>query len=74
MKKKQFKKLMAKLNAINSRLARIEWRMPPPKPVEFRPYKPLPTSLTEEWLVNHMNNNGGDQPCQPPTKGEDGTC
>ncbi len=71
MKKKQFKMLMVKLNAIHSSLAWIERRMPPPKPVEFRPYKQLPTSLMEEWLVNQMNNNGDDQPCPPPPKGAD---
>lgn len=70
MKKKQFKMLMVELNAIHSSLAWIERRMPPPKPVEFRPYKPLPTSLAEDRLVNHMNYNGDDQPTPPPPIGE----
>ena len=38
--------------------------------MRIRPYKPLPTSLTDEWLVNHMNYNGDDQPCPPPPKGD----
>ena len=69
MKKKQFKKLIAKLDAIHSGLEWIEKRMPPPKMVEYKPYKP-PT-LVEEWLSNHMNFNGDDQPCPPPPKGVD---
>lgn len=68
MKKKQFKKMMKKLDVIQARLAWIEQRMPPPKKVEFRPYKSLPTSPAEEWLINHMNYNGDDQPCPPPPK------
>lgn len=69
MKKKQFKKLMCKLESIQAEMDLIEKRMPPPKPVEFRPYKPLTMPLTEEWLANHMNFNGDDQPCPPPPKG-----
>ena len=65
MKKKQFKKLMAKLDAINSGLEWIEKRMPPPKMVEFKPYRPL----VDELLSNHMNFNGDDQPFPPPPKG-----
>ena len=49
MKKKQFKKLMRKLESIQATMGWIENRMPPPKPVEFKPYKPLTMSLTEEW-------------------------